>query len=328
MLADYALGDCQRLAAAYGLEPPIKRSAMSEKANLALCKAAQQPDPWSAIAAIFKALWATQEAIPGIHGHEVAALRKQLHNNNLLMAKRGHYLTAMIDYAGDKYWGLDRLHYLERRFTDGELLFPCLDQEIPAGPAGAGKGKSLSCYFSIRSPYSYILLPRLFALADHYQCELNLKPVLPMVTRGLPVPSVKRFYILLDVKREANRHQIPFGYISDPLGKGVDNALALHDYAKSMGKERAFLLAITKACWSEGIDLSNTKNLHSICRQLELDWPSCEQALQNDNWRSVVEENRQELYEYGLWGVPAMTVDSLVVWGQDRLWMVDRYLRA
>ncbi|MFS1523544.1 DsbA family protein [Microbulbifer sp. 2304DJ12-6] len=326
LLADYALEDCQRLARAYNLEPPVKRSSLSEKASLVLCEAAQGSHPWKAIAAIFKSLWVAHTAIPGIQSANIPILQQQLTDNNTVMIKRGHYLTAMIEYAGEKYWGIDRLHYLERRLTDGELLFPSPDQNNFTGTADSGKGKVLSCYFSFRSPYSYILLTRLFALADHYQCELELKPILPMVMRGLSVPTSKRLYILLDAKREANRHDIPFGYISDPLGKGVENALALFYVAKNMGKEREYVLAMTKASWSKAIDISNLKNLRSLCHELALDWPSCESALMSENWRDFAEMNRQEIYEYGLWGVPAMIIDSLVVWGQDRLWMVDQHL--
>ncbi|MDP5211080.1 DsbA family protein [Microbulbifer sp. 2205BS26-8] len=326
LLAEYAIEDCQRLALAYNIEPPVKRSSFSEKASLVLCEAAQGSQPWEAIAAIFQSLWVTHTAIPAIQSTNILVLQQQLASNNIVMPKRGHYLTAMIEYAGEKYWGLDRLHYLERRLTDGELLFPSPDQNKCTGAADSGKGKVLSCYFSFRSPYSYILLTRLFALADHYQCELDLKPVLPMVMRGLSVPASKRLYILLDAKREANRHNIPFGYISDPLGKGVENALALFYVAKNMGKEREYVLAMTSASWSKAIDISNLKNLRSLCRELALDWPSCENALMSEKWREFAEMNRQEIYEYGLWGVPAMMVDSLVVWGQDRLWMIDQHL--
>ena len=34
-------------------------------------------------------------------------------------------------------------------------------------------------FFSFRSPYSYIALPRAYALADHYGLTLRLRPVLP-----------------------------------------------------------------------------------------------------------------------------------------------------
>ena len=66
--------------------------------------------------------------------------------------------------------------------------------------------KSVIHFFcSLRSPYTWLALDRIFQLAEYYQAELKLRFVLPMVMRGLPVPIEKRLYILLDSKREANR---------------------------------------------------------------------------------------------------------------------------
>lgn len=57
-------------------------------------------------------------------------------------------------------------------------------------------------------------------LARRYGADLRLRYILPMVMRGLPVPLVKRRYILLDAKREADRAGLPFGRIVDPVGGG------------------------------------------------------------------------------------------------------------
>ena len=35
-----------------------------------------------------------------------------------LRKKWGHYLSGMIYYEGEWYWGIDRLHHLESRLTD------------------------------------------------------------------------------------------------------------------------------------------------------------------------------------------------------------------
>ena len=34
--------------------------------------------------------------------------------------RMGHYNSAMLHYGGEWYWGIDRLHYLERRLADLE----------------------------------------------------------------------------------------------------------------------------------------------------------------------------------------------------------------
>jgi len=74
-------------------------------------------------------------------------------------------------------------------------------------------------FFSLRSPYSAIAAQRLFALANPAGIQVNLRFVLPMVMRGLPVPRHKRQYISLDAAREAHRLGVPFGRINDPVGR-------------------------------------------------------------------------------------------------------------
>ena len=51
-----------------------------------------------------------------------------------------------------------------------------------------------------------------------------LRPVLPMVMRGLPVPREKQLYIVLDTKREAEDAGVAFGrmlnrYTDTPVGQ-------------------------------------------------------------------------------------------------------------
>ena len=62
---------------------------------------------------------------------------------------------------------------------------------------------------------------------------------LPMVTRGMPLPNVKRMYIVRDAKREADRLGIPFGEICDPLGTGVDNCIAIAHWADAARRAAA-----------------------------------------------------------------------------------------
>ena len=49
--------------------------------------------------------------------------------------------------------------------------------------------------------------------------------------------------------------------------------------------------------------------------------------MPNDQaWRQIAEQNRQEMFALGLWGVPSFKVGDTAVWGQDRLWAVQQAL--
>ena len=74
-----------------------------------------------------------------------------------------------------------------------------------APPAAARQLPPLELFHSFRSPYSYLSLRRVYEIADAFGLELRLRPVLPMVMRGMLVPRPKLLYIAKDTAREAER---------------------------------------------------------------------------------------------------------------------------
>ena len=51
-------------------------------------------------------------------------------------------------------------------------------------------------------------------------------------------------------------------------------------------------------------------------------------AILGDELEKIAEENRQEMDDLGLWGVPSFRIDETATWGQDRLWVIeDRMLK-
>ena len=121
------------------------------------------------------------------------------------------------------------------------------------------KGKPLVLFFSFRSPYSYLALARTYAMADHYGLNLKIRPVLPMVMRGLSVPKAKRFYILKDAAREARLHRVPFGKVCDPVGAGVERCMAIWPFAEKEGRLREWLRAAATGIWSQGINAATSQ---------------------------------------------------------------------
>jgi len=234
----------------------------------------------------------------------------------------GHYASGMVWFEGEWYWGLDRLHFLERRLgaSEAELLFP------PPREAAASTGGCFEMFFSLRSPYSYLALERVPLLAEQWQAQLLLKPVLPMVMRALPVPRAKRLYIVRDCKREAERLGIPFGRIEDPVGAGVERGLAILHRAIPAGTGLAFARSFARGVWAEGLNAASEQGLRRIVERAGLDWQDAQEALADPGWREAVERNREQLFALGLWGVPTFRVGEQATFGQDRLWQVGRWL--
>ncbi len=257
-----------------------------------------------------------------------------------LRARLGHYLGATFHYAGEWYWGIDRLHHLERRLqalgaarpgTDGVMFPPALDEEAgePAGydaldPAAdaSGGGPAIDFWFSVRSPYSAIAAPRMIRLARRHGATLRLRGLLPMVMRGLPVPAAKRRYIATDAAREARLHGVPFGRVVDPVGRPAERGLAVMAHARRKGRGEAMLVSLMQGVWAEGIDAGTDRGLRRIAERAGLDWTDCRDALADGDWRAQAERDRLALFERGLWGVPSFAVGDVAAWGQDRLWTI------
>ena len=97
-------------------------------------------------------------------------------------------------------------------------------------------------------------------------------------------------------------------------------------YAERVGKAEEYLLSFMRGVWAEGIDAGSDRGLRKIVERCGLSWEVAGLALKDEGWRKVAEQNRQEMFAMGLWGVPSFKVGATVVWGQDRLWAVQQAL--
>jgi 2-hydroxychromene-2-carboxylate isomerase len=242
----------------------------------------------------------------------------------------GHYQGGMLHYGGEWYWGLDRLHFLEKRLVElaaGSAQAPIFAP--PIVPSGSGEtGAELHWYLSFRSPYTAIVRDRVKELAEAYGATLRLRYVLPMVMRGLPVPKAKRRYIPLDTAREARRLGVPFGRIIDPVGKPVELGYSLMPWVEAQGRGYEYVQSWLSGVWAEGIDAGSKSGLRKIVERSGLNWSQAKNLLGQDEWRTVAEKNRAEMMSRGIWGVPSFRVGETITWGQDRLWVIEDALKG
>jgi len=346
MLARYAERDCRRLARELdvpfldkGQTPPVEhRRALID----ALASRAQSPEFDAELLQTIELYWRGDSQGTGrrVSSSDLSADGDaMLAKNQRRLEKRGHYNGATIHYAGEWYWGLDRLHYLMTRLDAlgarrGASSHPRLASirqamyvTLPVTPPGAARNlPPLELFFSFRSPYSYLSLQSIFAIADAFGLELRLRPVLPMVMRGMQVPRSKLIYIATDTIREAERMQVKLGKFADPVGAGVERCLAVFFYAQSERRERDFLLNAGEAIWARGIDVATDQGMRKVTGRSGLFWPDVKSSMQDDAWRSVVEENRESMMAAGSWGVPTIRMGEFVVWGQDRDWLLVRHI--
>lgn len=333
----WALRDAASVAADYQTDFPqpagpdrMPTATQAAAANDALADHLDHSDFATTAVAVGKALWqgdlapATGSAGPG----RAAVLR-----GNRLRARLGHYLGGMFYFEGEWFWGVDRLRLLERRLIEERFAEPttalCVPEPIPAETAGLGAADVVLEYFpSLRSPYTAVGHRRVLDLVERSGVTLALRPVMPMMMRGIPAPRMKQRYIILDAGREARAHGVPFGRIVDPFGDPVRHAFALFPGADALNKGMDYVGAYLSAAWADGVDITSESGRRQVAQAAGLDWHALREAAREADWESLLEGNLERMLTAGLWGVPSFQVSGgedsqpFACWGQDRIWRV------
>jgi 2-hydroxychromene-2-carboxylate isomerase len=337
----HAVRDAQLLAEYWNLDFPGKKEADSgavRDVGTALVRARPAADQLRCILDFGHALWSNdRKAIAkllGTWGAEAhIAVAPILNSNYAELRAAGHYQGAMLHYAGDWYWGIDRLGFLEEALARdtgkpiANVVAPRAEVERAAKPL-VEKGE-LRCelWFSFRSPYSYLALEQIEGVLAPHGVPLVLHPVMPGVTRGVPMPTMKRMYIARDAKREADRAGIAFGEICDPLGAGVEHCIALARFAEARGQALAFARSAMRGIWAEARDMTEYVDLRYVVERAGLPWDEAREAIGNPEALKSAQANAADMAVIGLWGVPSLRCGDFVAWGQDRLPLLADRLR-
>jgi 2-hydroxychromene-2-carboxylate isomerase len=350
----YARRDCAMIAPWYGVHfLDSGHAPRAELLSIAQCilstgRVAQQPE---LPARVGHALWqgdalGLQTLAAEFGFSEVGASLQNLLRGDRMRTACGHYLGGTLYFEGTCYHGIDRMHYLQARLmTCGllraerdavQMILPVKNTAqlaLPPPLAGAAQHDRLVLEFfaSLRSPYTWLAIDRVIELSQRYHAKIVLRPVLPMVMRGLPVPRKKGAYIMMDAAREAQILGIPFGHIFDPVGEPVQRAYSLFDWVRGQAQELVFFQRLLRAAFAEGRDIYAKATLRQIIEDLGLSWREALQEMDNEDWQQEIEQNRLDMQAHQCWGVPSFvlrdpTQDAplCVVWGQDRLWLIEQ----
>ena len=330
----WALRDAQSVADAYGtrLEAvgPPERPAI-DAANAALVGVLDQSGFAKRAFEVGEALWAGKD--PG--GSGSAAAEAALQRGDALRKRLGHYLGGMFYFEGEWFWGIDRIRVLEARLreeghgrADGGVLVP---EPSPTSATGLAAGRVTLEYFpSLRSPYTAVGHARVLDLIARSGVTVQLRPVMPMMMRGVPAPFPKQRYVVVDSAREGRAHGAPFGRIVDPFGEPVKRAFALFPGAVALGRGMEFVTAYLSAAWVDGVDITGDEGLRQVAERAGISWQELQERSRGSDWGALLDQNLDAMLGgAGLWGVPSFRVsggnasDAFACWGQDRIWRVE-----
>jgi 2-hydroxychromene-2-carboxylate isomerase len=339
--------DSAQVAPHYGLRFPTDAAPadpeLVEVAGRILAAAATEEIPEIAVA-VGCALWAADaagmESLARSHGAVAATeASARIASGNARRAKLGHYSGAMFYYGGEWYWGADRLNHLENRLGDLGVRraenagLVCPRPAIEFGPLRDDGSLTFEIYPSLRSPYTSVIFDIALELGAKTGVNTVVRPVLPMVMRGVPATRQKGQYIFTDAAREARALGLEWGNFYDPIGDPVRKAYSLYPWAIEQGKGNDLLSSFMDAAFCKGVNTNSQSGLRTVVESAGLSWDVTRGIVGNRDWEDTLEKNRLAMYDFGSWGVPSFRLldergeQVLALWGQDRLWLFSREIQ-
>ena len=327
----WALRDARTIASDYGTELPQNinqiEGLQTKRAESYLSGYLADYDFAREAVAIGHRLWSG-------HPMEDLPASNAAADGSALRTKLGHWLSATFYFEGEWYWGVDRLVHLENRLLDMGLSNDpsgiCVPRPTPETLNNRdASAVTLEFFPSLRSPYTAISFDRTIALAQRTGVKLMLRPVMPMMMRGVPAPRVKQLQIMTDSKREADYYGQKFGPMVDPFGEPVKRAFALLPFMTEQGLSIDYCANYLRAAWCEGVDITTELGLKQVVEQTGANWQEAQNQFDNNIWETLLEDNVSDMLDAGLWGVPSFRVtggkteEPFCCWGQDRLWRVE-----
>jgi 2-hydroxychromene-2-carboxylate isomerase len=197
---------------------------------------------------------------------------------------------------------------------------------------------TVELYWSFRSPYSYIVLPRILQLRVNYDVAIDLRIVHPNAIRNpsyfARMDPLARPYFLKDSARVAAFHELPFRRpIPDPINQNPvtleiapEQPLArrlgqLGIAAERRGRGLEFVSEVSALLWNgrtdgwdQGAHLANAAaRAGLVFADLDKELTESSQELEHQ-----LASNDRAVRQAGHWGVPTMVVRGEPFFGQDR----------
>jgi 2-hydroxychromene-2-carboxylate isomerase len=197
-------------------------------------------------------------------------------------------------------------------------------------------------YWSFRSPYSYIVLPRIIELRDRFRVSIDLRIVHPAAIRNPSyferMDPLARPYFLKDSARAAAFHGLKFRRpVPDPIEQDpITLAIANEQpHARRLGRlgiaanERGqgleFSREVSSLLWDGSVSgWDQDTHLTEAAARAGLDLPELESAIVADpeRYEARLTENDRALRAAGHWGVPTVVYEGEPFFGQDRFDML------
>lgn len=206
----------------------------------------------------------------------------------------------------------------------------------PEEVSEAALSRSITYYFSLHSPWTYLGNATFHDIARRHDCAIDYRPM-PLrsvfdETGGLPLPKrhpVRQRYRLVDLQRWRERRGLPL--VLQPKHFPFDPSLA--DRVAIVipaggGDPFAFISDVMAGVWARDEDMGRPEALLACANRAGLDGPALLAAADSPPIRQRYEAALGQAVEAGVFGAPSYVLDGEVFWGQDRLELLDSALAS
>jgi 2-hydroxychromene-2-carboxylate isomerase len=194
-------------------------------------------------------------------------------------------------------------------------------------------------YFSFRSPYSYLAVSQVRALAAEHDIDFTLRVVRPLAVRDpnffKSVNPMWPPYLYRDVTRIAERLGLPFRWPRpDPVVQDLSTGTIAADQphigrlsrlgvlAAEQGAGLAYVEAVSHLIWSgevDGWDQGDHLARAAVTAGLDPVTLEARAAAEVDRLDAILMANETGQAAAGHWGVPLFVYQGEPFFGQDRL---------
>ena len=197
----------------------------------------------------------------------------------------------------------------------------------------------IDLYFSYRSPYSYLILPRMLELKEKYDIDINFKIVYPIAIRMPEWFEGKNFFTffffkMIDMRLKAKKLGIPFTskLKPDPIRQNImTGKISSHQpyifdichlgqMAQMKGVGMEFAFEVSSLIFG-GVENWNTdENLSEAAKKVGLDLTQLRESVNVHEEEIIgqIKQNQVDQLNAGHHGVPLTVIGDKHFFGQDQ----------
>ena len=197
----------------------------------------------------------------------------------------------------------------------------------------------IDLYFSYRSPYSYLILPRMLKLKEKYDIEINFKVVYPIAIRMPEWFEGKNFFTffffkMIDMRLQAKKLGIPFTskLKPDPIRQNImTGKISSHQpyifdichlgqMAQMKGVGMEFAFEVSSLIFGGVENWNNDENLSEAAKKVGLDLNQLRESVNVHEQEIIgqIKQNQVDQLNAGHHGVPLTVIGDKHFFGQDQ----------